>query len=366
MIPARWRERARIIGAITHKDLVDAVKNLNLLFILILPVGMSLLFRVILPTSLQRGMMEIAVYAPAGSRLVAALRSSPQVRLFEAPSARALRARVEREALGGVALPSRFDESVAAGKRPELAVLVNRQRPPIATAAFEHLVTEQVWALAGQPLPVRLLRTEVGKPPAGQPGDTLGSVRDFILIILLLTGLAMTGAYVVPILLVEEKEKHTLEALLLSPAGPVDVMVAKALTGLIYCLLIAGVLLTLNQGWTATWPVTVLGLVLGALFTVSVGLLLGGLVQTTAQLNTWATVVIVLLFLPGSGRLPGLPDSMGAVRLLVPTNYMTRLVQMGLAGDASPSAVWRDAALLAGSVVLVFSAAVRTLRRERA
>jgi ABC-2 type transport system permease protein len=365
MNPARWRERARIIGAITQKDLVEAVKNLNLLFILILPVGASTLFRLILPTSAQLGTMEIAVYAPEGSRLVTALRSSPQVRLFEAPSTGAARARVEREALGGVSIPARFDEAVDAGKRPELTVYINRQRPPIATVAFERLIGEQVRALAGEPLPARLRWTEVGKPPAGQPGDAF-PMRDFILIVLLLTGLAMTGAYVVPVLVVEEKEKHTLEALLLSPAGPVEVIVAKALTGLIYCLLIVGVLLTLNQGWTGDWPVTVLALVLGALFTVSVGLLLGGLVQTTAQLNTWATIVLMLLFLPGGGSLPGLPDPMASVRVLVPTHYMTRLVQMGLAGAASPAAVWRDVALLAGSVALVFAAAVWALRREQA
>ena len=52
---------------------------------------------------------------------------------------------------------------------------------------------------------------------------------------------------VVPLLLVEEKEKRTLDFLLASPASLKEIVAGKALTGVAYTVLIAGLLLFVNR-----------------------------------------------------------------------------------------------------------------------
>jgi ABC-2 type transport system permease protein len=106
--------------------------------------------------------------------------------------------------------------------------------------------------------------------------------------LLLLITFAMTGALVVPLLLVEEKEKRTLDFLLTSPASLTEIIAGKALTGVVYSFLIPGLLLAINHKLIGNWPLTLLTVLLGLLFVVAVGLFMGSLFQNTMQVNTWA------------------------------------------------------------------------------
>ena len=138
----------------------------------------------------------------------------------------------------------------------------------------------------------------------------------------------------------------------------------KALTGLVYSLLIAGILITLNQGWVGDWPVTLLAVLLGALFMVAVGLLMGSLFQTTMQVNTWSSIVMIVLMVPSWLTMLQMPTALEIALRLIPTHYLTKVLELALAGDASLVRVWGDLALLLGSVVLAFACVVWTLRRE--
>lgn len=365
---AMVRKRWRIVRAIAQKDIVDAVRNLYILFAMVLPIGLSLVFRVILPGPEELGTLTIAVYDPGGSRLVAKLRELPRVRLKEVTSPEELRGKVEKEkeVVGGLVVPVGFDAAVKAGRRPELTVYVNRRHGggELVASSFQRLVGEQVWALVNQPLPARILWSDV---TAAEGGRLWGEFRLdlYMLILVLVMGLAMTGTFVVPTLLVEEKEKHTLEALLVSPARATDVVAGKALTGLVYSLLIAGVLIALNRGWVGNWPLTALALLLGALLMVAVGLLMGGLFRTTMQVNTWSSIVMLVLLAPSWIALPGRAESLEPYLRLVPTHYMVQVLRLSLAGEATLAQVWGDLTVLAGSVVVAFVAVVWTLWRER-
>ena len=60
----------RAVLAITRKDVVDAVKNLYILFGLVLPIGLSLLFSLAFPGPDELATLTVAVHDPGGSRLV--------------------------------------------------------------------------------------------------------------------------------------------------------------------------------------------------------------------------------------------------------------------------------------------------------
>src|SRR5688500_7769444 len=94
--------------------------------------------------------------------------------------------------------------------------------------------------------------------------------------------------------------------LLTSPASLREIIAGKALTGVAYSLLIAGLLLAINRQLIGNWPLTLLTSLFGLLFVVAIGLLMGSLFQNTMQVSTWAGLVIFVLLTPGFPT-PGLP-----------------------------------------------------------
>ncbi|NOR82895.1 MAG: ABC transporter permease [Ardenticatenales bacterium] len=353
----------RVILIVARKDIIDAVKNLYILFGLVLPIGMSLLLRLMFAGPDDPGTLTVVVYDPTGSRLVTELRALPQVHLLEVDSAQQLTAEVEKNAVGGLALPVNLDAAVDAGEQAEITVYLNHRRGGGGIAAFQRLVEQQVWAMTGQAMPAHIVWADVTAPP-GLQAESAFRMDLFLLTMFLVMALAMTGAFVVPLLLVEEKEKHTLEFLLISPAGPAEVVAGKALTGLVYSLLIAGILIALNQGWVGDWPVTLLALLLGALFMVAVGLLMGSVCRTTMHVNTWSSIVMLVLMAPSWLIALQMPTALETALRLIPTHYLVKVLKLALTGDASLVQVWGDLALLLGSVVLAFAAVVWALRRE--
>lgn len=352
----------RVIVAIAQKDIVDAIKNSYILFALVLPIGLLFLFRLAFGSSDGSLTLAIAVHDPDGSRLVAALRALPNVKLLDVASSEQLPKEVEKSAVGGLAVPVGFDDAVKAGAKPALTVYVNRQHGGGEIAAFQQLIQQQVWALVGQDAPARLNWTNVAAPPGLFSQSGLVFDR-YILMVCLVMALVMAGSFVVPTLLVEEKEKHTLEALLVSPARTVEVVAGKALTGLVYSLLSAGVLIALNQGWMGNWSVTALVVMLGAIFAVLAGLLMGALFHTAQQVNTWSSLAMLVLIIPTMTGVIGPPGPVDMALHLIPTYYITQVLSLALAGQATLERVWSDLAILAGTVVVAFAAVVWTLQR---
>lgn len=352
----------RVIWAIARKDIVDALKNLYILFGLVLPIGMSLLFRLLFSDLDELDTLSIAVYDPGNSSLVSELQEMPGVRLLEVNSPEQLSDRVEQEAVGGLALPPGFDADVAAGERPELTVYVNARRGGGERFAFQTLVERKLWTLDERESPARATFVNVSRL-GGTQGPAELNFERYLLVVALIMALAMTGALVVPTLLVEEKERYTLDALLVSPASPADVVASKALTGLVYSLLTTGVLIAMNRGWEGDWPVTVVAILLGALFMVMVGLLMGGLFHSTAQVNTWSSIVMLALTMPSWFAILPVPALLQTILRLNPTHYVVEALSLSLAGEASLKQVGGHLAVLAGSAVLIFIAVVWTLQR---
>jgi ABC-type polysaccharide/polyol phosphate export permease len=124
-----------------------------------------------------------------------------------------------------------------------------------------------------------------------------------------------------------------------------------------------GVLLVMGRGLAGNWALTLAALLLGALFTVMVGLLMGGLFQTTAQVNTWSSIVMLALTMPSWFTVLAVPAPLQSILRLIPTHYMVEILNRSLAGEASWANSGLPLAVLAGSAVIVFLAVVWTVER---
>jgi ABC-2 type transport system permease protein len=352
----------RIALAIARKDVVDAFRNLYLLSAVLFPVGLSLLFSLAFSPENGFRLGTVAVYDQGRSMLVERLREHPLItQVAEVDSRDALAEVVRGDALGGLALPAGFDEAVAAGQSPEMELLVDGSRGVGELAALRQLLVQQLKELAGLPEPARVLESDVTSDPLVAVGDA--GIRGLFLVVLLMLALAMTGVFVVPTLLVEEKERHTLKTILVSPASYTDVVIGKALAGLVYALLGAAILLALNDGLRGNVVAMISAVLLGAIFLVQVGLLLGALFSTTAQVNTWSSVVMLLLILPTwlGGNLA--TEWLNTLVRVLPTYYLADLISLARIG-APLQAMWTSFGVLAGCAVAAFVAVVWALRRS--
>ena len=351
-----------IVSAITRKDLVDAIRHRYLLTALVTPLFVALLFRVMLPNPNSREILKVVVHNAGGSGLVAELKQTPQIGVVEIASADAIAKEVEtRKAIGGVIVPANFDKDLAAGKQPELTVYVNNKENVFGQGAFRRLLDQTVRSFAKQPEPARLVWVDIDKD-ADDPIRAGIGLDQMLLPLLLILTFGMTGAFVVPLLIVEEKEKRTLDFLLSSPASLKEIIAGKALTGVVYTLLIAGLLLAINRSSIRNWLLTSLTVVVGLLFVVGVGLVVGSLLKNTMQVNTWASFVLILLLAPSFPSI-GITKWFENAMRFVPTYYLSEALKLSMAGTVT-SKLWVNLAVLTGCTIVVFIAAAWALRRR--
>lgn len=351
-----------VVSAITRKDVVDAIRHRYLLTALVTPLLVALLFRVMLPGDNGRTVLNVVVYDAGNSALLAELRNTPRMGVVEASSADAIAGVVKKSnAIGGLAVPANFDADIASGKQPQLTVYVNNEKTVFEQAAFRRILDQMVRAAAKQPEPANLVWVDVGETAE----DTLKggtSLNQMLLPLLLILTFGMTGALVVPLLIVEEKEKRTLDFLLSSPATLNEIIAGKALTGVVYTLLIAGLLVGINRQLIHDWPLTLSTMVLGLLFVVGVGLVIGSVLNNTMQVNTWASFVLIVLLAP-SFPVIGLSGWFDKAMRVVPTYYLSEALKMSMAGTMSRQ-LWVYLGVLLVCTFVVFMAAAWALRRR--
>jgi ABC-2 type transport system permease protein len=355
----RWR----VVAAIAQKDLIDAIRNRYLLVALLTPLSVALLLRLILPAANNLNNLTIVVHDSERSALVSQLRAIPQIKVVDTDSAATVRSEVEKaNAAGAFVVPPNFDADVAAGKQPDLTVYVNNKKNNIEQASFRQFVERQVKSLVQQPPPADINWIDVHEE-MGSPTKRGINLSQIMLPLLLLLTFGMTGALVVPLLLVEEKEKRTMDFLLTSPARLTEVIAGKAFTGVVYSVLIAGVLLGLNRKLVGNWPMTVLTIMVGILLIVAIGLVMGSLFQTTMQVNTWASLAMLVLLAP-SFPLPGAPAALETAMYFIPSYYFVEALKSSLDGTGS-SIVWVHLAVVLACTGVAFFGVIWALRRER-
>ena len=90
---------------------------------------------------------------------------------------------------------------------------------------------------------------------------------------------------------------------------------------------------------------------------------MGSLFQNTMQVNTWASLVLMVLIAP-SFPMPGLSATLEIAARLIPTYYFVEALKLSLAGTASAQ-LWRNLAVVLGCTLLALFAATWGLRRQQ-
>jgi ABC-2 type transport system permease protein len=346
------RSAVRILWAIFAKDMREALSN-KLLLSILLGTAVVMLNGAFLPLLIELQWKPSAVvYDEGRSTLVRGLMGQDDFRIRLAESQEEFD-QIIASGPGtwlGLIIPADFDQRASdpAGIQLEgyVAHWAGADRVQQVTALFEERLGEAAWSEVHIDLNGHELY------PDAQAGGQIS-------INLLTVAIAMSaiGVAMVPLLLVEEKEAHTLDALLVSPARFSEVVVGKALVGGVYCMLAVVVALLPNGRYIVHWEIAVLAAVLSAGFAVSLGMLVGVLADNPTSAAMWATPLLLFILISSLAQgfaTSAWPVVVRDVLAWTPGSVMINLFHFAAAGQVPASLLWVNVAALAGAVGAVY------------
>ena len=353
--------RMRIVWAIAAKDILDGIRNKVLLQTVVTVLFMIVFYKA-LPIVTGGGPPQVTVYDMGNSTLTLDLQASPNV---EARRVSSLEDMQRFVAMGGtpeigLVIPAGFDAALAAGERLGLDAYVQHWVSDSAAETLAGRVEAEVAALLGRPIHLNLDAHWV-YPPLDSIGPHTWAAFSMTLMLVLI-GMGLT-----PQLMLEEKRAHTLEAILASPASSGQVVLGKAIAGLLYCLVCGAVVLAFNAGMIVQWAFAILAIMCGSLLAVAVGLLFGVSIEVVQSLRMWVSAVIIPVFvLPvvASFMAMDLPRVVNAAVRWFPSVALARLFLLSMTNQAPLAEYGLDLALTLGTTAILLAVVAWRVRRS--
>ncbi len=342
--------RPRIVITLFRKDVVDGLRESRVLVSLLTPIILAVLYNTIFPDE-KIFEAKVAYAGPETSAIVQTLKTraetgqSVSLKLQHVATAADARRLVESKDVDvAFVLPNDVDDAIRAGRSPVIAVI--QPQIPNGSANFvESSIQAGARELAGQKPPAVLTSetVQVGSADQGVMGQ-MGPRRYFVLATVVMM-LGMIAVLAVPIMLTEEVEKKTLDALLLV-GSYLEVIAAKALVGLAYTAISVAVMLGLTRLRPEDIPTFVAGTGLLAVALIGIGLLIGGLFKSAQQVYSWSSVMLIPVIGPAFAVGLPIPGAADLVLRALPTSQGMRIMANGLAGKALFADVWQSFAVL--------------------
>lgn len=280
-----------IVFSIAAKDIQDAIKNRfvisQIIVITLVLVSIKSLSLIIEPPA-----MQLIIYDPSGSTFTKLLEDSEEISPHQVASLEELHAAISSMGFGlgaqiGLGIPPGIDVQMVNNQPLELEGYISWANRSQAVKIRQE-TEEALQDLAGKPVRISL-EGNIITPPS-EVGLMVGIVTIFAVTIILTVGIIL-----VPTLMIEEKQNHTLDALLLSPASIGQVVAGKALAGAFYVLVTTFIVYLVYWSGVYSWAVTLLFVIGSVLFAVSIGLLLGVIFDRQQEMTGWLSLILVLI-----------------------------------------------------------------------
>lgn len=360
----------RMIATICLKDLIDAIRDARVLVAIIVPIGLGLFYNLTFSDEDPgRPDITVAYYAPEPSGLPDALRSvlGEDVTLTsrEPPDDAAVRRLVaEDEVDAGLVVPAGFDEAIRSGQQPAVT-LIEPDGLSFDGQLFSQALNPALRSLAGQEPPATIERESPGSV-AQDPLEIFNQVgfRRYTVLATMLFVIIMVSMLALPVILAEETEKRTLDALLLI-ASDLDVVVAKALVGFIYTVVGVGILIGITRVVPEQPVAFAAALLLMTLALIGFGLFLGSLFRNANQINTWSGFLLIPFFAPVFAVGFPVPDLVDLALRLFPTSQTMRLALNALQGTQLFEGQLLGVMVIAAWGVLAYALVFWQLRRRQ-
>ena len=319
----------RRIATIFRKDLRDAIRDARVLVALFVPLSFGLFYNFTFDDNATNQIADVAFHAEDETELPNALTAvvadNVDIRFLRVDTVDELRDEVQDDRADvGLIVPAGFDDAVRRGEQPQLQVIY----PPTGNFAADYVTAALEPALrlmAGQPPPATLTIEAVAEPEESETAiDTLG-IRTWSVLVSVVLMIGMIAMLAIPVILAEETEKKTLDALVMI-ASYREVVVAKAALGVFYIAVMIPLLFILTQQLPERITLFVVTAVLLGITLIGFGLLLAGLFKNANQLNTWSGLILMPVLGPAFAIGLPVPDAVETIAELTPTGAGMKLL----------------------------------------
>lgn len=343
---------------ILGKDLLHGPRGFFVVLVIGAPLLISLVVNLV-AGDLFAGIPKLAVTGDPDSGLVTLLKQAPQVSLHEYASEDAMKSAVTRGAADmGVVIPKTLEADVASGKLTTLQAYVWGESSARDRLVTTTAVSEAARELSGKQEPIDVQTVVLG---SGQSEPW----RQRLLPLTVMMSIFFAGLMLPAVSLIEEKQKHTLNAIAATPASLSDIFIAKAIVGVLVSMVMGVIILLINQAWGGSPLLLVASLFLAAVMASEIGLILGTLI---ADMNTlfavWKFGGLVLFGPAIIYMFPQLPQWLG---YLFPTYYLIRPIMDVSLGTANSTTLMLGliGAAFVGALALLESRLVAQLKGRR-
>jgi len=352
-------ESLNIIAVIASKDIVDALKNR----VVVSMIGMLciiLLVPKLLPYIFEQSQTVVPVYIIGDSSRVADLKNNASLSIQEVHSEQDLKLALCNAIYPeiGLVVPAEIDQVIRAGEPVGLSGFVcwgKRHQVAELQPKLEGVLSQSL----GVPVKINLEGNIFYPPSDGVLYLSLATINAVLLIL-------MTGIFLVPSLIIEEKETKTMQALLVSPASISQVVVGKALAGSFYILVSGLLIFAITWIEVIHWDMVLLFVITSGIFSVAVGLVLGSVFDKQQDMAGWMTALLLILI--GSALIKALgielPAMMESILPWVPSVALAEIYRAAISEYFSSSQVWTYFGMILTVSLLLYVVVIVILRRS--
>lgn len=342
------------ISILLGKEFIHGPKNFMFIWAIVAPLAFTLVATLAFGTLFSEK-PNLGIVDEGNSQLVVMAQELDSVTTKTYEDVSSLKQATESGAVDmGIVLPQNFDNAVSQGEIVVIEAYIWGESLAKNRIILPTIISDLVRELAGQEVPV-----EIESVTLGDEVSTPWSER--LIPFLVFMGIFFGGLMLPSTSLIEEKQKRTFEALVITPASISDIFIAKGILGIVLSVFMGIAILLLNQAFGANSLLLVGVLFLGAIMAVELGLIFGALIKDITTLFTiWKAGGIILFGPVFIYMFPQIPEWIGR---LFPTYYALQpIVELSLRGGG-----WSDIALnvfiLIGiDILLVFVIAIAARR----
>lgn len=344
------------IYTIFLKDLKSAIKDKTILFILVVPIIIALIIP-LLVSSTGSMVAPIAVYDEGSSGdFIDHLRSFTYYNVTVVDSADTLKEMAgQGDAVAAIAIPSGFSDDIKKGAKPSLHILVNPSKTQ--SIVFTQSYKDVIMDYSGQTFPVNITMETTGESGFSD------LARNSIVPLLILISTVMLGISILPYTLTTEKEKKTLDAVLVSPTTEGDVIFGKTLFGLSITMAISLLVFLISGGLTGNVLAMVLFTLLGSLAFNGIGLLIASYANNYSSASVASSIVMLpMMIIPMMGAFIKGAD---VIADLLPSTYMYNGISDAMYGNGSMQSMLVGLLVLAGFNIAIYALTIYLIRKRR-
>lgn len=316
---------------IMRKELRVGPRSPLFLYAIILPIVMTLVIVGVFG-SLFAPSPRLGIVDEGNSAVVAAAQELEGIEVTTMSSIETLKEMVEANDLdAGLVLTQGFDGELRSGNRPQLDFYIGGESLASNRIILQVTALDLVREVSGEPAPVEVDVVTIGDAEAVPMASRMVPL-------LMIYAVAIAGAFVPAASIVQEKEKGTINSVLVTPTTVKDFLAGKAGLGIVLGMATGIITLILNNAF-GNHPLTMtLVLLIAATMMAEIGLILGMFAKDSNVLFALMKSGGILLFYPVVFYIwPNLPQWIAKI---APTYWFLQpIFEVGVK-DASFGDIW--------------------------